>query len=246
MANFTLLIIGDEILSGRRQDQHFAAILQRLQQRGHTLDAVLYLADDSQTLVETFQRTLAQNRHVISCGGIGATPDDHTRGALATALNLPLCRQIEAAKLIEQKFGNDAYPHRIKMAEFPAGADIIPNPVNQVAGCSIQNHYLLPGFPSMAWPMVEWLLDEYYEVAPAVCRHSITVLNAKEGDLIPIMQELVNTWPALAFSSLPSFGNHHCTEPHIEFSVQGAASDTTLAIDFLKQKISAMGYTLRQ
>jgi len=244
MANFTLLIIGDEILSGRRQDQHFGAILQRLQQRGHTLDAVLYLADDSQALVEIFQRTLAQGRHVISCGGIGATPDDYTRGALALALNRPLCRQPEAAQLIEQKFGSDAYPHRIKMAEFPAGAAIIPNPINQVAGCSIQNHYLLPGFPSMAWPMVEWLLDEYYEVAPAQYRQSITVLNAKEGDLITIMQELVAKWPALAFSSLPSFGNTHCTEPHIEFSVQGKQAEAAAAIQFLHQQINTLGYTV--
>jgi molybdopterin-biosynthesis enzyme MoeA-like protein len=244
MANFTLLIIGDEILSGRRQDQHFAAILQRLQQRGHTLNAVLYLADNSQTLVETFQRTLAQGLHVISCGGIGATPDDYTRAALATALNRPLCLQAQAAQLIEQRFGSDAYPHRIKMAEFPEGAAIIPNPINQVAGCSIQNHYLLPGFPSMAWPMVDWLLDEYYEPAITAYRQSITVLNAKEGDLITLMQELVATWPRLAFSSLPSFGNSHCAEPHIEFSLQGEQAEVTQAMEFLSQKISALNYTL--
>lgn len=244
MANFTLLIIGDEILSGRRQDQHFSAILQRLQQRGHTLNAVLYLADNSQTLVETFQRTLAQGLHVISCGGIGATPDDYTRAALATALNRPLCLQAQAAQLIEQRFGSDAYPHRIKMAEFPEGAAIIPNPINQVAGGSIQNHYLLPGFPSMAWPMVDWLLDEYYETAPTAYRQSITVLNAKEGDLITVMQELVATWPRLAFSSLPSFGNSHCAEPHIEFSLQGEQAEVTLAMDFLSQKISELNYIL--
>nr|WP_314899062.1 competence/damage-inducible protein A [uncultured Deefgea sp.] len=242
MARFTLLIIGDEILSGRRQDQHFTAILQRLQQRGHTLEAVLYLADNSQTLIETFQRTLAQGLHVISCGGIGATPDDYTRAALASALNRPLCRQAEAAQLIEDKFGSDAYPHRIKMADFPEGAIIIPNPVNQVAGCSIENHYLLPGFPSMAWPMVDWLLDQYYEVAPSAYRQSITVLNAKESDLIPLMQELVSTWPTLAFSSLPSFGNSHCAEPHVELSVQGDIGEVTQAIEFLNTNLSAMNY----
>ena len=154
MTQFTLLIIGDEILSGRRQDQHFSAILQRLQTRGHSLHRALYLPDDSAVLIETFQRTLAQGAHVISCGGIGATPDDYTRAALATALNLPLTRQPEAAAIIEQRFGSDAYPHRIKMAEFPQGAAMIPNPVNQIAGASIQKHYLLPGFPSTAWPMV--------------------------------------------------------------------------------------------
>ncbi|WP_027467562.1 competence/damage-inducible protein A [Deefgea rivuli] len=244
MAQFTLLIIGDEILSGRRQDQHFPAILQRLQARGHTLHSVLYLPDDSAVLVETFQRTLAQGANVISCGGIGATPDDYTRAALATALNLPLVQQAEAAAIIEARFGENAYPHRIKMAEFPQGAAMIPNPVNQVAGGSIQNHYLLPGFPSMAWPMVEWLLDQYYELGTLPTSRSVTVLNAKEGDLIDLMQELVTAWPALVFSSLPSFGNAHCAEPHIEFNVKGDAGDTQTAIDTLSQKLSAMNYAL--
>lgn len=244
MAQFTLLIIGDEILSGRRQDQHFSAILQRIQARGHTLHSVLYLPDDSAVLIETFQRTLAQGAHVISCGGIGATPDDYTRAALAAALSLPLVQQPEATAIIKARFGADAYPHRIKMAEFPQGAAMIPNPINQVAGGSIQNHYLLPGFPSMAWPMVEWLLDQYYEAGTLPTSRSVTVLNAKEGDLIDAMQELVDTWPALAFSSLPSFGNAHCAQPHIEFNVKGNADNTQRAMDALSQKLIAMNYTL--
>ena len=244
MTQFTLLIIGDEILSGRRQDQHFSAILQRLQARGHTLHCVLYLPDDSAVLIETFQRTLAQGAHVISCGGIGSTPDDYTRAALAAALNLPLERQAQAAAIIEQRFAAEAYPHRIKMAEFPQGAAMIPNPVNQIAGCAIQNHYLLPGFPTMAWPMVEWLLDEYYEVGSLPCSRSVTVLNAKEGDLIDVMQELVDAWPELAFSSLPSFGNTHCAEPHIEFNFKGDVDQTQLAINSLSEKLMALNYSL--
>ncbi|WP_297573862.1 molybdopterin-binding protein [uncultured Deefgea sp.] len=242
MAQFTVLIIGDEILSGRRVDQHFAAILQRLQARGHTLSSVHYLPDDPATLIAHFKRTLAEQRHVISCGGIGATPDDHTRAALASALNVPLLPQPQAAALIEQRFGADAYPHRIKMAQFPQGASIIPNPVNQVAGAAIAQHYLLPGFPTMAWPMVEWLLDQYYTAGTVATRRSLTVLNAKEGDLIDLMQAVVDQWPQLTFSSLPSFGNQHCQQAHIEFSVQGDAHDSQAAIDFLQQQLSQLGY----
>ncbi|MCB5194848.1 competence/damage-inducible protein A [Deefgea salmonis] len=242
MAQFTVLIIGDEILSGRRVDQHFAAILQRLQARGHTLSSVHYLPDDPATLIAHFQRTLAEQRHVISCGGIGATPDDHTRAALASALNVPLQLQPQAAALIEQRFGVDAYPHRIKMALFPEGATLIPNPVNQVAGAAIAQHYLLPGFPTMAWPMVEWLLDQYYTAGTMPTRRSLTVLDAKEGDLIDIMQAVVEQWPQLTFSSLPSFGNHHCSQAHIEFSVQGDAHDGQTAIEFLHQQLSQLGY----
>ena len=97
----------------------------------------------------------------ISClrfGGVGATPDDHTRQAAALALGVPLERHPVAVAELEAQFGAAAYPHRVLMAEFPAGASIIPNPVNRVASFSIRNHYFFPGFPQMAWPMLDWVL----------------------------------------------------------------------------------------
>jgi molybdopterin-biosynthesis enzyme MoeA-like protein len=247
MTAFTVMIIGDEILSGRRQDKHFGAILARLHARGHTASRVLYLPDDEAVLTATFQQTLAQGEAVISCGGIGATPDDCTRAALAAALTLPLVRQPEAAALIEARCGAEAYPNRIKMADFALGSAIIPNPINQIAGAAIQQHYLLPGFPDMAWPMLEWVLDEHYAPVQAPQRRSLTALNAKEGDLIPLMQRLVATWPQLSFSCLPSFGNENHPQPHIEFSLGSADVDTTqldAAFSALSAELHALKYEL--
>ena len=99
---------------------------------------------------------------MFSFGGIGATPDDHTRQAAAAALGVPLERHPEAVAEIEARFGADAYPHRVLMAEFPAGASIIPNPFNRIAAFSVRDHHFLPGFPQMAWPMLDWVLATHY------------------------------------------------------------------------------------
>lgn len=241
MTDFQLFIIGDEILSGRRQDQHFPVMLDKLKTRGHRLGGVRFLPDHRPTLVEAFRLTLAAGQRVISCGGIGATPDDHTRQALAEALDLPLVAQPEALQILEARFGAATYPHRVHLAEFPQGAALVPNPVNQVAGCSLREHYLLPGFPEMAWPMADWLLDQYYPAVAPLLTLSIIVPNAREGELIPLMQALTERWPQVAFSSLPSFGNESHAGPHIDFSVTGVAAEATAAMRFLQDGLRQAG-----
>lgn len=243
MADFQLFIIGDEILSGRRQDQHFAALLQKLKPRGHRLAGVRYLPDHQPTLVDAFRLTLAAHDRVISCGGIGATPDDHTRQALAEALDLPLVAHPKAKRILETRFGRQAYPHRIKLADFPQGAELVPNPVNQVAGCSIREHYLLPGFPEMAWPMTDWLLDQYYPSETPPLTLSIIAPDAREGELIDLMEALTARWPDVGFSSLPSYGNSRHAGTHIEFSVTGTNEQATAALYFLQEGLIRTGNT---
>jgi molybdopterin-biosynthesis enzyme MoeA-like protein len=241
MAQFQVFIIGDEILSGRRQDQHFGVALNALQRHGHQLAGVRYLPDQPETLVAAFRETLASNSNVISFGGIGATPDDHTRLALANAAGVALLRHAEAAALIEARFGEQAFPYRIQMAEFPAGSSLIPNPVNQVAGCFFRQHALLPGFPSMAWPMLDWVLQTHYTdgLAPHVC--SIIVPDAREGELVGIMQTLVDHHPDTGFSSLPSYGNARYATPHIEFSTSGEREAAEAAMRDLCAQLDAAG-----
>ncbi|WP_432724034.1 competence/damage-inducible protein A [Jeongeupia wiesaeckerbachi] len=241
---FELFIIGDEILSGRRQDKHFAAIQARLLQRGHQLHGVCYLPDEPSRLEAAFRAQRSRALPLISCGGIGATPDDHTRAALAQALDRPLVRHAAAAQLIETQFGDAAYPHRIHMADFPSGASLIPNPVNHVAGCRYEQTHLLPGFPEMAWPMCEWLLEQYYPAVAADICHSLIAVDAREGELIDLMQTLVRRWPTVRFSSLPSYGNARHPTPHIDFSVSGQAPDVDEAFGFLSQALRQRGLTL--
>ena len=83
---------------------------------------------------------------------------------------MPLARHPEAVAEIEARFGAEAYPHRVLMAEFPAGSSIIPNPFNRIASFSIRDHHFFPGFPQMAWPMLDWVLATRYPGPGAIRR----------------------------------------------------------------------------
>src|SRR5258707_8851470 len=121
-----------------------------------------YLGDDSHRLVDAFQKSFAAQHLVFSFGGIGATPDDHTRQCAATALGVGLRLHSEAEREIRGRFGGETTPQRLQMGEFPEGAQIIPNTVNRIPGFSLRDHHFVPGFPQMAWPMVESVLDSRY------------------------------------------------------------------------------------
>jgi len=161
--NIGIYVIGDEILSGKRQDAHLSKAIEILKARGLQLSWAEYLGDDPARLVASFKRSLATNDIVFSFGGIGATPDDFTRQAAAEALNVPIEHHTGAVSEIEAQFGEAAYPKRVLMADFPQGVNLIPNPVNRVAGFSVKQHYFMPGFPQMSHPMMEWVLDGFYQ-----------------------------------------------------------------------------------
>ncbi len=201
-----LIIIGDEILSGKRQDKHLFQANELLQPRGLAVDWVWMLRDDEASLVETFQASFARNHIVFCFGGIGATPDDKTRQCAAKALNLPLAQHPEATQEIVNKFGEAAYPQRVKMAEFPQGAAMIPNFYNRVAGFSIQEHYFMPGFPIMAKDMLNWVLNTYYAdlSQPVSVEKSIRILEGHEGVWIDFMAQFEVNYPSLRIFSLPT------------------------------------------
>jgi molybdopterin-biosynthesis enzyme MoeA-like protein len=170
-----LIIIGDEILSGKRRDQHFPKVVELLGERGLQLAWAEFVGDDPERITATLKRSFASNDIVFSCGGIGATPDDHTRQCAAAALGRPLVMHPEGRANIEQRIRESALEagrapdleapdnqQRLKMAEFPAGAALIPNPYNRIAGFSVARHHFVPGFPVMAWPMIAWVLDTHY------------------------------------------------------------------------------------
>lgn len=235
-----LIIIGDEILQGRREDKHFHAFKTLLSQRHLNLAWVLTLSDDPMLIERTLKQSFASSDIVFCCGGIGATPDDYTRQAVANATGYPLLRHREAAALIEQRFGETAYPHRILMADLPEHSQIIPNPINQIAGFSVQQHHFLPGFPQMAHPMAEWVLDTHYKtlsVTSQIIQKSLCLPHARESDLIPLMQIFVERYPDLKLFSLPSFAN--AEQPaHVELGFSGEAALVEIALKDLVQTLT--------
>jgi molybdopterin-biosynthesis enzyme MoeA-like protein len=240
---FGAIIIGDEILSGKRQDKHFPQLIKILGERGLSLSWCNYVGDDPPRIVAALKRSFAGPDVVFSFGGIGATPDDHTRQCAADALGVETARHAEAVALLEAKFGAETYPKRVLMAEFPRGAGIIPNAYNQVPGFSVARHYFVPGFPVMAWPMVEWVLDNHYREffqSHAVLERSILVYGSSESGLLDLMNDIVARYPNLRLFSLPSVGEGG-ERRHIELGVKGLPADAERAISEIRAEVTRLG-----
>jgi len=248
-----LLIVGDEILSGRRQDKHFSKIVELLSTRGMHLSGAEFLPDDRDTLIAALRRSFASGDIVLSCGGIGATPDDHTRQAAAAALDLPLALHPEAEEAITLRVAEMAAEgkvpvdmaakenqQRLQMGMFPAGCEIVPNPYNRIPGFFIQDHTFVPGFPVMAWPMIEWTLDTRYAAlhhAQAHVEHSFLVFGLPESRVVPVMQAVQSRWAGVSAFSLPTVG----ATPHLELGVKGDPDKASEALTYLREEVLRLG-----
>jgi molybdopterin-biosynthesis enzyme MoeA-like protein len=255
-ARLGLIIVGDEILSGRRQDKHFSKIVEMLSARGLQLSWVEILSDDRQLLTDALRRSFASGDIVLSCGGIGATPDDHTRQAAAAALDLPLelhplakeqitlrCAETAAKGQGSADMSTPENQQRLNMGCFPKGSEIIPNPYNRIPGFYIQNHSFVPGFPVMAWPMIEWTLDTRYAHLlhqKPVFEQSFIVYGMPESRITPALEALEQKWPGVRAFSLPSVGEGGAA-PHIELGVKGDEAVAVLALEYLRSEASRLG-----
>lgn len=238
-----LLIIGDEILSGRRQDKHLIHCIEALAARKLQLDWVHMTRDDAALLQDEFRRLRSSGDLCFSFGGIGATPDDITRQCVAAAWEVDLYRHPDAVREIEAQFGEGAYPQRIRMGELPQGSVIIPNPVNRVPGFSMHNLHCLPGFPEMAWPMMEWVLDQRYAdlAGNKESEYSLILEDAHESELIELMETLLAKHPTIKIFSLPRFVDND--RRRLELGVKGERQAAEHAYEDLKQALASRGYT---
>ena len=292
-----IIIIGDEILSGKRADKHLPKVIELLAARGLQLAYAEYVGDDPARITATLARAFAAARAsgdiVLSTGGIGATPDDHTRQCAARAWGVDLALHPDAKRLIEERMRDTAKElgtvfdpdrhdnlHRLNMGVFPVGAEIIPNPYNKIPGfsCFVERQgqtlpvigsglplpnqqgpqdrlcrtagaatpsggsdpheagerggvHFLPGFPVMAWPMIEWVLDHHYahlhQTSTGV-EKSVIVMGAMEAALTPLMLEIEAGYAGVKVFSLPSV-DHPEFGRHIELGVKGSAQAVGLA-----------------
>jgi len=242
--SFGAYIIGDEILVGKRQDKHLATLIAALAARGLRLGWALYLGDDPARLTAALKHSFASKDVVFSYGGIGATPDDHTRQCAAAALGVSLKLHADAEREIRGRFGGETTPQRLAMGEFPAGATIIPNPVNRIPGFSLGDHHFVPGFPQMAWPMVEWVLDQRYRAlfdSEKWAESAILVYEAGESQLIPAMQAVETAFPGIKVFSLPSMGQDG-SRIHVELGVRGDPAQVPPAMALLKRTVGEGGF----
>jgi molybdopterin-biosynthesis enzyme MoeA-like protein len=200
--NFYTCIIGTELLNGRRSDAHFAFVNQELLRRGWSHKSSFIIDDDPDHIARVFSLVKSDPHSVMFCfGGIGSTPDDYTREVAAKVFTRGKMRvHPDALALIVERFGDEAYPYRVKMANLPSGASLLPNPVNNVPGFSVEDRFFfVPGFPQMAHPMITYALENFYKEGMGVCRMTLTAY-VSENDLIPLMEEVNDT---VSLSSLP-------------------------------------------
>ena len=263
---FRLIVVGDEILSGKRQDKHMSKMIELLSERGLSLHKVEYVGDDRESITEVLKKSFATDDVVFSTGGIGSTPDDHTRQCAAAALNVPLALHPEAKELITQRINTmaegDAYKAkltnpdnvlRMKMGEFPLGSEIIPNSYNLIPGFRIKEHHFLPGFPVMAAPMMAWVLDELYadlfHLTDFVEKSFIIPLGM-EASLTTLMEEIEATHSGVKVFSLPSVGDPRkggvFAKRHIELGLKGSLSEVEQAFPFLKQGVLKLGFEIHE
>jgi molybdopterin-biosynthesis enzyme MoeA-like protein len=239
--NIGIYIIGDEILSGKRQDKHLSKVIELLSARSLQLAWANYLGDIPEQITSSIKASMARGDIVFSFGGIGATPDDFTRQCTADAAGVPIERHVGAVAEIEAQYGESAYPKRVLMADFPKGCDLIPNPVNRVAGFSLNQHYFVPGFPEMSHPMIEWVLETYYSHlfhTQDYIEASILVMEAGESNLIDLMNQILDKYPELKIFSLPKLDKQRTTE----LGVKGAENLVNTAITDIKHAVSALGF----
>jgi len=254
--NFGLIIVGDEILSGKRQDKHLPKVIELLGARGLALAWARYVGDDRRLITEALRHAFASGDAVFCCGGIGATPDDHTRQCAAAALGVGLELHPEAKALITQRMQEQAAEkgvrfepespdnlHRLNMGVFPAGASIIANPYNKIPGFSVGELHFVPGFPVMAHPMIEDLLDSRYRALHGSLREaerSVIVYGAMEAALTPLMEAIERGHAGVRVFSLPSV-DHPVHGRHIELGVKGRDELLTPAYAELRRGLALLG-----
>lgn len=257
--NFGLIIIGDEILSGKRADKHLPKVIEVLKARGLSLAYAEYVGDDPERITAALQRAFASGDVVFSTGGIGATPDDHTRQCAARAMGVDLLLHPQAKALIEQRMRDVALEqgkpyepgqadnlHRLNMGVFPQGAEIIPNPYNKIPGFSCGPVHFVPGFPVMAWPMIEWVLDTHYPAFFARdtrLERSVIVFGAMEATLTPLMEAIERDFAGVKVFSLPSV-DHPEYGRHIELGVKGRPDAVAEAFAALRDGLTPFKVSL--
>ncbi len=252
-----VLIIGDEILSGRRQDKHLVKAIELLNERGMALDWARYEGDKPARITAALKEALDGDELVFSFGGIGATPDDHTRACAAQAWGRPLGLHPEAEPLILQRCREIAEQdgtafdptsadtqRRLQMGHFPQGSTLIPNPYNRIPGFSMAGRvHCVPGFPVMAWPMMAWALDTLHadlHGSARVFEKAVVVYGAIESVLTPLMVEIESRFAPVKVFSLPSV-DHPVHGRHIELGVKGEQTQALAAFEAMMAGLVQLG-----
>jgi molybdenum cofactor synthesis domain-containing protein len=204
MATAALIIIGNEILSGRTQDKNLAWLAEKLNAQGIALREVRVVPDIASEIAEAVNALRAKHSYVFTTGGIGPTHDDITSASIAEAFGVALHRHPEAEAILRGYYSGDQLNEaRLKMADTPLGATLIPNPVSAAPGFVMENVYVFAGVPRIMQAMFDCVKDQLEGGTPT--RSASVTTNLTEGNIAHALGTIQHAYEDLDIGSYPVF-----------------------------------------
>ena len=236
-----LVVIGDEILSGRTQDKNIAAVATWLNRQGIILAEVRVVGDHSKAIVKAVNELRAAHDYLFTTGGIGPTHDDITVDAIAAAFSVGVVVHPEARRILQDYFeprGLELTDARLRMARVPEGAELIPNPHSGAPGVRMGNVYILAGIPHVAERMLE-ALDGQLEGGQPMVSETVGAY-AAESDVADLLRETEQEHPGVAIGSYPFMKDGHFGANFVMRSQDGALARR--CSDDLTARLREAGY----
>jgi molybdenum cofactor synthesis domain-containing protein len=200
-----ILVIGDEILSGRTKDKNIGYIAEYLTNIGIDLKQVRVVPDDEADIVEALNALRNRFTYVFTTGGIGPTHDDITADCVAKAFGVPIGQDPRAVAMLLERFkAEDLNEARLRMARIPAGADLIENPISKAPGFKIGNVIVMAGVPNIMQAMLDNIAPRL-ETGARMIAESIDANGLPEGVYAKVLGEVAVAHPNVSIGSYPSF-----------------------------------------
>lgn len=201
-----IIVIGDEILSGRTQDTNSNWIAQKLTEHGISLKEIRVVDDNQQSIISAVNALRKSYDYVFTTGGIGPTHDDITADSIAWAFDVPIAENEAARNKLLQHYGEaELSDARLRMARIPSGATLIDNPVSAAPGFQIENVYVMAGVPKIMQAMLDCVLPSLS--SGAVVLSKTVSCQIQESVVAPILEDIQNMYEGVKIGSYPSYGN---------------------------------------
>ena len=221
-----LVVIGDEILSGRTEDRNIAQVANWLNPQGIRLMEVRVVPDVQEAIVGAVNALRSKHEYLFTTGGIGPTHDDITVDAIAAAFGVPVIVHPEARRILEEYYRDRPLgltEARLRMARVPEGAELIPNPTSGAPGVRMDNVFILAGVPNIAKAMLEALDGKLEGGRPVV---SVTVrAHAAESDVAELLKQVQDQHAGVSIGSYPFYGGGRFGADFVIRSVDGELAE---------------------
>ena len=231
-----ILTIGNELVSGDIENSNASWLARRLEPLGVKVAILASVPDELDRIVEFVQREAPRVDHLLVTGGLGGTPDDITREAMAAAFEVPQQVIPELGEELRSRF-KGAPEYAARWAALPEGSRPLENPLGGAPGFRIGNAWVLPGLPSEMEAMFDLYAPELRAERPINAWRRR--LAQRESTLAPTLEEATNRWPSVSVGSYPSF---HADGPQVEIVLKSADPEALAeASAWLAQALDTLG-----